>query len=111
MDSIFESLTGVTSIVDDVLVYGRTKQEHDQNLRQVLERARNKGVRFNPDKMKIGVTEEPFFGNRITSSGLQPDPNKIRAIMEIKPPDNRTSAKTYSGSRTVCRDFHPIWRT
>ena len=111
MDSIFESLTGVTSIVDDLLVYGRTKQEHDQNLRQVLERTRNKGVRFNPDKMRIGVTEVPFFGNRITSSGLQPDPNKIRAIMEIKPPDNRTHSKTYSGSRTICRDFHHVWRT
>ena len=55
MDSIFESLTGVTSIVDDLLVYGRTKQEHGQNLRQVLERARNKGVRFNLDTVKWGL--------------------------------------------------------
>ena len=107
MDSIFESLTGVTSIVDDLLVYGRTKQEHDQNLRQVLERARNKGVRFNPDKMRIGVTEVPFFGNRITSSGLQPDPNKIRAIMEIKPPDNRTQLENILGVANYLQRFSP----
>ena len=39
-----------------------TKQEHDENLRQVPECAGDKGVHFNPDKMRISVTKVPFFG-------------------------------------------------
>ena len=50
---IFEGLPGIAAIVDDILIYGRTRDEHDRNLRIVLDRAREKGIRFNPDKMKI----------------------------------------------------------
>jgi hypothetical protein len=50
ISEILEGLSGVTAIVDDILVYGRTKEEHDKNLKHVLERAREKGVKLNPDK-------------------------------------------------------------
>ena len=32
----------VAAIVDDILIYGRTRDEHDRNLRKVLDRAREK---------------------------------------------------------------------
>lgn len=50
MDEIFEGLPGVTTIVDDILIYGRSLEEHDRNLRNVLEHAREKRIRFNPNK-------------------------------------------------------------
>ena len=56
----------MTDIVDEILIYGRTRKEHDRNLRSVLDRAREKGVRFDPEKSIIGVNEVPFFGNIIT---------------------------------------------
>ena len=39
IDECFENLSGVIAIVDDILVYGHTREEHDQNLRNVIERA------------------------------------------------------------------------
>lgn len=45
IDESFENLDGVEVIVDDILVHGRTRDEHDRNLRNGLERARQKGVR------------------------------------------------------------------
>ena len=56
-NEIFEGLPGVTAIVDDNLIYGRTREEHDRNLRSVLDRAREKGIRFNPEKCTIGVNK------------------------------------------------------
>ena len=35
-NEIFEGLPGMTAIVDDILIYGRTREEHDRNLRSVL---------------------------------------------------------------------------
>lgn len=81
------------------------KQEHDENLVHVLERARIKGVRFNPEKMRIGVTELPFFGNLISHEGLKPDPDKIRAIMELKAPENRTQLENILGLANYLQRF------
>ena len=53
VNKIFEGLPGVAAIVVDILIYGRTSDKHDGNLRKVLDRAQEKGIRFNPDKMKI----------------------------------------------------------
>ncbi|XP_062407956.1 olfactory receptor 2G3-like [Sardina pilchardus] len=57
VDETYEGLEGVTVIVDDILVFSRTKDEYDQRLRAMLDRTRERGVRLNPDKCHIGVTE------------------------------------------------------
>ena len=50
MDECLEGLTGCAVIVDDLLVYGDTIEEHDSNLKRVLDRCRAKCIRLNPDK-------------------------------------------------------------
>ena len=69
IDECFENLSGVIAIVDDILVYGHTREEHDQNLRNVIERALAKGIRFNEDKLVVGVSEVEYFGNVLSSEG------------------------------------------
>jgi hypothetical protein len=61
IDEFFEDLTGVTCIPDNMLVYGRTKQENDENLKELLLRVREKGMIFNPDKCIIGANEVKHF--------------------------------------------------
>ena len=96
-NEIFEGLPGVTAIVDDILIYGRTREEHDRNLQSVLDRAREKGIRFNPEKCTIGVNEVPFFGNIITDKGLKADPSKIEAILKLEVPDSREKLERFLG--------------
>jgi hypothetical protein len=74
VDDIFEELTGLQPFKDDTLIYGKSREEHDANLRIALERAKTKGFKFNPDKCIISVTEVPFFGHVITSNGIKADP-------------------------------------
>ena len=62
-------MTGVTAIVDDIFVFGKTKADHDQNLHKVLARAHERGIKLNADKVKIGVTEVCYFGNILTQNG------------------------------------------
>ncbi|MEW8487445.1 MAG: reverse transcriptase family protein, partial [Candidatus Thiodiazotropha sp.] len=42
MDECFEGLPGVVAIVDDILCYGKTREEHDSNLKAALDRALEK---------------------------------------------------------------------
>jgi len=107
MDEIFNGLTGMTALVDDLLVTGKTRQEHDTNLLRCLERARAKGIRFNPDKCKIAVQEVTFFGHVISSNGLKPDPSKIEAITKLGIPQNRTELETLLGMVNYLQKFAP----
>lgn len=107
VDEIFGDMTGVKAIVDDILIYGRTKAEHDKNLKAVLDRARDKGIRFNADKCRIGLSEIPYFGHIVTSSGLKPDAAKIEAIGKIETPKNRAELETFLGMVTYLQKFAP----
>ena len=107
VNEIFEGLSGVAAIVDDILIYGRTRDEHDRNLRKVLDRAREKGIRFNPDKMKIGVKELPFFGHLVTDEGLKIDESKLQAILKLDVPDDRQKLERFLGMVNYLAKFAP----
>lgn len=49
MDMAFEGIDRLKSIIDDMLVWGSSKEKHDQNLRKVLECTREVGIRWNAD--------------------------------------------------------------
>ena len=55
VDKTFGDLPGVTGIADDIVVYGYNSDfsDHDENLRAVLQRACETGLRFNLDKCKF----------------------------------------------------------
>ena len=57
MDETFEGLPGITPLVDNIIVTGRTQEEHDTNLRATLERAAAKNLKLNPDKLTVGAQE------------------------------------------------------
>ena len=96
-DKTFGDLPVVAAIIDDILVYGETKQEHDKNLRATLQRAREQGVTFNPEKLTYCAQEVSYFGNRITSEGLKPDNEKIAAIVNMPVPKNKAELQVFLG--------------
>ena len=76
-------------MADDILVFCRSRAEHDQNLKSVRIRSRDKGNRFNEDKLDFGVIELSYFGQVISPQGLEPDPLKVKAVSEMKPRKTR----------------------
>ena len=105
IDETFEGMTGVTAIVDDILVFGKTRAEHDQNLRKVLTRAHERGIKLNADKVKIGVTEVRYFGNILTQNGLKIDEKKLSAIRQMHAPKDRSELVTILGMVTYLTRF------
>jgi hypothetical protein len=107
MDEVFEGVPGVVALVDDLLVTGRTKEEHDRNLKATLERATEKQLKLNPEKLTIGVQEVEYFGHVISAEGVKPDPMKVKAIQEMKPPTDRKELETMLGMVTYLSKFAP----
>ena len=62
IDYCYAGLRGVVAIVDDVLVYGKTRAEHDNNLKAALQHTREMGIKLNDEKLDVGQSQVEYFG-------------------------------------------------
>jgi hypothetical protein len=83
---VLEGLDGCVSILDDILVYGRSMAEHDERLRRVLDRLVKYNATVNRDKCVIGVPEVEFNGHRVSGTGVKPLSSNVAAILSIPVP-------------------------
>ena len=97
LDSSLEGLKGVTGIADDTFVYGATEEEHDANVVNLMIRSRERGIKFNKDKVQFKCQEVSFFGHKWTRHGIKPDDSKISAIQKMTPPENRKDLQSFLG--------------
>ena len=113
MNEIIEGLQGIEVIADDFLIcgFGATMKEaiadHDRNLRHFLDRARERGLKLNPDKVKLRLDSVPFIGHLLTDKGLAPDPNKVSAIINMPTPTNIKSLQQLLGMAQYLAKFLP----
>lgn len=106
VDETYEGLRGVACIVDKIVVFGTNKQEHDTNLRAMLDSTRETGTHLNPDKC-ICVFEVSYFGHKLTADGLKPDPLKVKAIRDMPQPTNEAELETVLGMVNYLARFAP----
>ena len=95
--NLFEHMKGVDTSIDDIIVWGNTVQEHDENLRRVLSKAREAGLKLQKEKCQVGVSELTFIGEKITSEGVKPDPRKVEAIKNMEPPTCKKDLQRFLG--------------
>lgn len=102
-----ENLEGVDSFIDDIIVWGHNRDEHDRRLENLLRRARDVGIKFNRTKCKFGVQEITYLGHKFNASGMQADDSKVKAIMEIPYPSDRKSLERFLGMVNYLSKFIP----
>ena len=81
MSEALTGLAGTVCMMDDILVYGETCEEHDQRLWTVLERLNDLGMTLNAEKCTFAQTSVKFLGHVIDSQGSKADPTKVEAIV------------------------------
>ena len=69
-----------------MLVYGTDYKSFKKNVIGFLDQCVEKDLHLNPDKIRINVPNVPFFGQVLTSKGLQPDPHKVDVIQQWPTP-------------------------
>ena len=95
LDGIFISVPGVTGIADDIIIYGKTNQEHDGNLLNFLEVWRTKNLTLNPEKIQFRLPKVSFFGHTWSDKGLSPDPKKIEAVRRMEIPQDVETMRSF----------------
>lgn len=97
MSELLKNASGVTLYMDDVLVHGRTREEHDQNLKHVMDLIRKSGLKLNRDKCSFGRSSVEFLGHCIDAEGIRPSASRLRAVAQLKPPKNVDELKRHLG--------------
>ena len=99
MDSVLAGLQWSACLVyiDDIIIMGRSFEEHLQNLQQVFERLRIAGLKLHPGKCQFLQKEVYFLGHIVSTHGITPDPQKTSKVKEWPTPNYSEGDTTVLG--------------
>lgn len=83
--------------IDDIIIFGRTRSEHDENLGWVLARCREFNIKIKLEKCHFAKKEVEFLGYIINGHSIRPMPNKIDSICSENAPKDKTQLRSMIG--------------
>ncbi len=107
MESLLQGIPHVAMYLDDILIMGKTEEEHLSNLDQVLKRISQAGLRLKQCKCSFQAESVTYLGHQISAQGLYPVPEKVRAIKEAPKLGNVSELKSFLGMVTYYGKFLP----
>ena len=88
--------------LDDILVVTkRTKEQHKRELIDVLTKLENAGYRLSENKTELLKSEIEWVGHKIDQNGIRPLQVKLKAIHELKEPNNEKELKSFLGVNSI----------
>ena len=107
LDVIFLSVSSVTGIADDMIIYGKTDKKYDKHLLNFLKVCRKNNLSLNLDKMQFRLPKVSFFGHTWSDKGLSPDPKKIEAVKRMEIPQDVETMRSFLGLVNYLNRFSP----
>ena len=98
---------GAVVDIDDILIHGTDKNEHDERLHNVLRRLQDMNVALNPEKCKFARNQVPLLGHIIDGDGIHADPEKVTAITDMAVPSNVSELHRFLGMVNQFSKFSP----
>ncbi|KAE8876517.1 hypothetical protein PF010_g15789 [Phytophthora fragariae] len=109
MENVLIDLEWRTCLVylDDCVVFSDDFPTHLVRLKQVLERFRNAGFKLKMKKCKWGRAQVAFLGHIVTPSGILPNPEKVKSVMNVKRPHDLHTVRAFLGLTSYFRRYIP----
>ena len=109
VDSHLEGIKNCMAIADDIIIFGFKSDgtDHDSTVRQVLDKAKAVGMKFNPNKCQFRKTSVKFFGLVLSRDGVSPDPAKIEALKSLPEPRDEKLLQSFLGMVNYLSRFDP----
>ncbi|GJW06153.1 putative reverse transcriptase domain-containing protein [Tanacetum coccineum] len=95
----------VIMFIDDILIYSKTKEEHDVHLRLILKLLKKEELYAKFSKCDIWLSKVQFLGHVIDSEGIHVDPVKIESIKDWESPKTPTEIRQFLGLAGYYRQF------
>ncbi|PIO72876.1 reverse transcriptase [Teladorsagia circumcincta] len=112
IDALIAGLDGTSAYLDDILVTGRTIDEHNTRLDAVFQRIQDYGFRVRLEKCSFLQTQIKYLGFVINAQGRRPDPDKVKAIQKMPAPNDvsqlRASLRLINFYENFVKDLHNL---
>ena len=88
-----------------MLVKSRRKDDHLEDLKETFDTLRSYNMKLNLSKCAFGVTAGKFLGFMVSQKGIEANPDKIQAIVEMAPPRNMKEVQSLNGKAATLNRF------
>lgn len=95
--NLLSDIPGLVVYIDDMLIYGCSKQEHDERLQKFLNKAHEIGLKLNEGKSQIGQGQVKFMGHILSPEGISVQESKVKAIDNMCAPSNVKELQRFLG--------------
>jgi hypothetical protein len=107
IDQVCRGLDSAYVYLDDILVASSSVEEHISQLRALFDRLAEHGVTVNAAKCSFGLDQIDFLGHRISTSGIIPLSDKLKAITDYPEPNSFKQLERFDGLVNFYRRFIP----
>ena len=101
------TIPGVINISDDIIVFGKTSEDHNKSLLAVFNKLSQVGLTLNKGKCLFDQRSLPFFGFVFSDEGISPDLQKVSAIHSAPSPTSVSAFRSFLGMATYCAKVIP----
>ena len=108
MDELFRDLIHqgkVVIYIDDILIFTRTREEHRQIVKQVLQILKDNNLYLKPEKCVFEQTEVEFLGLVVSEDSVKVDPVKVEGVKKWPTPTNVKELQSFLGFTNFYRRF------
>ena len=91
--------------MDDMLVKSLDEGKHLDDLQETFNILRRYNMKLNPSKCAFGVASGKFLGFMVSHRGIEANPEKIKAILDMKPPQNIKEVQSLTGQVAALNRF------
>jgi hypothetical protein len=95
----------VLSCINDIVVASKKKELYISDPTKTFANMREANLKLNPEKCVFGVTRGKVLGRLVATKDIEASSNKIRAILQMKPPQTKNEAQKLTGHIAALNRF------
>lgn len=104
---VLEGTGGALCQMDDILVYGKSVEEHNQHLEATLHKLQEAHLTLIEEKCEFSKPSVEFLGTLVDAEGVHVSPKKVKAILKMKMPQEQTELRRFLCMGNQLRKFQP----
>ena len=107
MNKMFHKQIGrnIEVYINDMLVKKKDEENHLEDLEETFETLRQYHMKLNPSKCVFGVSSGKFLGFMVSQRGIEANPDKIKAVLEMIPPRTIKEVQSLTGRVAALNRF------
>ena len=105
MNKVLNGLNFTLAYLDDVIIFSENAEQHLKHIQIVLTKLKQANLKLKKSKYAFFKKELHYLGHLLTTDGIEPQTDKIKAFSEMKPPTNQKGVREFLNMVGYYRKF------